>query len=375
MLLYIHIPFCLRKCNYCAFFSQPHSRELEQIYLGALKKEIDLRGSQARGTILTSIYLGGGTPTVLSVSGLARIIDLVTDGFSLDPGMEFTIEANPETIAGKGHVLALKEMGVNRLSLGVQALDDEVLTLLGRKHSSGQAVKAARTAREAGIDNLSLDLIWGLPGQTLRGWIETLKAVVKLQPRHLSCYGLTLEPGTPLSAWVEKNEVRLPGDELQSRMYIHGAEYLESEGYLQYEVSNFARMGYASVHNTGYWDGKDFLGLGPSAVSSVAGARWKNPAGIEDYAGLARSSFQGLAEEEIKGRKLVNERIMMSLRTSKGLNLKEYRHLSGESFCHRFGSLISILHQNHLVRLANGYLRLTKNGMLVSNSIIERFMS
>lgn len=375
MLLYIHIPFCLRKCNYCAFFSKPHSRELEKIYLGALKKEIELRSSRVRGARLTSIYMGGGTPTVLSVSGLARIVDLVAGGFSMSPGMEFTIEANPETIAGKSHVLALMEMGVNRLSLGVQALDDEVLALLGRKHSSSQALKAARTVREAGMDNLSLDLMWGLPGQSLRGWIESLKTVVKLQPRHLSCYGLTLEYGTPLSARVEKNEIRLPADELQSRMYIHGAEYLESEAILQYEVSNFARMGYASVHNTGYWEGKDFLGLGPSAVSSVAGIRWKNPAGIEDYAGLARNSFQGLDEEEIKGRKLINERIMLSLRTSKGLSLKEFHDLTGESFCRCYSSLISILHQNHLVRVANGYLRLTKNGMLVSNSIIERFMS
>ncbi|MFP4235898.1 MAG: radical SAM family heme chaperone HemW [Desulfonatronovibrio sp.] len=375
MLLYIHIPFCLRKCNYCAFFSRPYSRELEQVYLGALKKEIELRSAPVKETVITSIYLGGGTPTVLPAPVLARIIDLVAAGFSLGQGMEFTIEANPETIAGKGHVLALREMGVNRLSLGVQALDDEILTLLGRKHSSSQALKAARTARDAGMDNLSLDLIWGLPGQTLRSWVESLKTLVKLQPRHLSCYGLTVEPGTPLSARVEKNEVRLPADELQARMYIHGAEYLESEGYLQYEVSNFARMGYASAHNTGYWDGKDFLGLGPSAVSSVGGVRWKNPAGIKDYAGLAMSSFQGLAEEEIKGRKFINERIMLSLRTSKGLSLKEYQHLTGESFCRRFDSLINILHQNHLVRVANGYLRLTKNGMLVSNSIIERFIS
>ncbi len=375
MLLYIHVPFCRRKCHYCAFSSQAHIPELEQIYLEALKKEALLRGDQIRGKTVTSIYLGGGTPTLLSASALAGIINLAAASFSLAGGLELSIEANPETIEDKSYPSALKKTGVNRVSLGVQSLDDEALTSLGRGHSSGQALRAARIVRQAGIDNLSIDLIWGLPGQTLRKWIDDLKTVAGLGPKHLSCYGLTLEPGTPLAQKVENNEIQLPDESTQSRMYIHGAEFLESEGILQYEVSNFARMGYSCMHNIGYWEGKQFLGLGPSAVSSVNGVRWMNPSNVKDYARLADSSFMTLDAEKIKDPEMINEQIMLALRTSKGLKLSDYRLLTGHDFYPRHRSLIRALHKNHLVRMANGYLRLTKNGMLVSNSIIERFIS
>ena len=375
MLLYVHVPFCRSKCNYCAFSSQVYSPELEQSYLQALKKEVEIRSGQYKHKRLDSIYFGGGTPTILSISSLARIVELISSGFELNSGVEFTVEANPETVTDKKDIQALRSMGVNRISLGVQSLDDGILMTLGRKHSSSQALKAAGMIMDAGIDNLSLDLIWGLPGQNLRDWIADIKQLVRLQPKHISCYGLTLEPGTPLSGWIEENSIVLPADDHQARMYVHGAEYLESVGLLQYEVSNFARMGYACSHNMGYWEGKDYLGLGPSAVSSVGIVRWTSPAQTGEYADLARNSFHALEKEALTHRDITNERIMLSLRTSRGLKLSEYRKLTGQNFCRRFNHMISVLRKNHLVRMANGYFRLTRNGMLVSNSIIERFIS
>ncbi len=375
MLLYIHIPFCRRKCHYCAFSSQVHVPEMEKLFLKSLKTELRIRADQFRGDEIGSFYLGGGTPTLISPSTLGEIIELAEANFSFAPDLEMTIEANPETIEDPEGLKALKALGINRLSLGVQSLDDQTLFKLGRGHTSAQALRAAQGVLQAGIDNLSVDLIWGLPGQTVQNWLEDLKAVVRLSPRHVSCYGLTLEPGTVMARQVEAGAAVLPDEVQQSRMYILGAEFLESEGFLQYEVSNFSRMGYACRHNTGYWEGEPFLGLGPSAVSSVHGMRWMNPPMVRDYARLSRNRFQGVDREEVKGQALINERIMLALRTSRGLKLSDYRGLTGHDFCSRFNPLIRMLRKNHLVRLANGYLRLTKNGMLVSNSIIERFIN
>ncbi|WP_028574036.1 radical SAM family heme chaperone HemW [Desulfonatronovibrio hydrogenovorans] len=374
MLLYIHIPFCIRKCHYCAFSSQEHIPDLEYLYLEVLKEEAQRRKALAEDRVITSVFLGGGTPTLFSTSSIARITSIIARNFSLASGAEFTIEANPETIIEKTYPSALKSLGVNRISLGVQSLDDEVLASIGREHDSGQALKAMRLIREAGFENFGLDMIWGLPGQTLKGWLDGLKVLTRYRPKHVSCYGLTLEPGTKMQGWVSSGEMFLPEEEVQAKMYIYGAEYLESEGILQYEVSNFARMGYACLHNTGYWEGMDFLGLGPSAVSSMDGQRWRNPVSVRDYAQMVKGSFRDLEFENLNSRDTINERVMLALRTSRGLNLKDYRELTGQDFCSRYRSVIGVLHKNNLIRLANGYLRLTKNGMLVSNSIIEQFI-
>ncbi len=375
MLLYIHVPFCRSKCLYCAFSSQVYTPELEQSYFQALAKEIRIRGDQAGGKEISSIYLGGGTPTLLSALLLTKIIDLAASHFSLAPELEFTVEANPEDIKDKDYPSALKDLGVNRLSLGVQSLDDEILARLGRRHTADQAMRAAVLVREAGLDNLSLDLIWGLPGQTLEGWMEDLETALILDPKHVSCYGLTLEPDTPLARMNEAGQTLLPEDHVQSRMYLLGGQFLESKGLMQYEVSNFARQGFICRHNTGYWEGEEFLGLGPSAVSTVKGIRWKNPGKIQDYSELAESSFKNMELEELDGRKLANERIMLCLRTTKGLKLSDYKESTGEDFLDRFRDQVNALCKNKLAVLSEGRLSLTKTGMLVSNSIIERFIS
>ncbi|MBT8764243.1 radical SAM family heme chaperone HemW [Desulfohalobiaceae bacterium Ax17] len=372
MLLYVHFPFCRKKCNYCAFFSQKLVPEMVQIYLTSLKNEIVFWSNEFNFPAISSIYFGGGTPSLLSSEILDRIINWINKYFHLAPALEFTLEANPESLDKKEKVSALRKIGVNRISLGIQSLNDEDLNFLGRVHTAKQAHTSFRLLREAGFANISLDFIWGLPGQTLPKWLGMLKKVVKLKPEHISCYALTIEPGTKLAQI--KDKLTLPDENEQGKMYVYGGELLESEGYLQYEISNFARIGYSCRHNQGYWDGQDFLGLGPSAVSTIKDKRWQNPANIKDYQKLVEQKYKGLEYEFLDEKKKTNELVMLSLRTSKGLKLKTYRRLTGKNFVQEYATLVNLLHKNHLIRLCNGYLRLTKTGMLVSDTIIERFM-
>jgi len=343
-----------------------------QIYLTSLKNEIIFWSNEFNFPAISSIYLGGGTPSLLSSEILDQIINWINKYFHLAPGLEFTLEANPESLDKKEKVSALRKIGVNRISLGIQSLNDEDLNFLGRVHTAKQAQTSFRLLREAGFANISLDFIWGLPGQTLPKWLGMLKKVVKLKPEHISCYALTIEPGTKLAQI--KDKLTLPDENEQGKMYVYGGELLESEGYLQYEISNFARIGYSCRHNQGYWDGQDFLGLGPSAVSTIKDKRWQNPANIKDYQKLVEQKFKGLEYEFLDEKKKTNELVMLSLRTSKGLKLKTYRQLTGKNFVQEYATLVNLLHKNHLIRLCNGYLRLTKTGMLVSDTIIERFM-
>lgn len=374
MLLYVHIPFCRTKCAYCTFASQEYTQEPAGAYLRLVQQELKVRSRQAKSRKVSSIYIGGGTPTVLPITSLARIVDAVHKNFDPEPGCEFTLEANPENILEMNNLQSFSSMGINRISLGIQSLDDQLLGVLERGHDSRQAIKAARTIRQADFAGLSLDFIWGLPGQTLTGWLAELAHAVQLAPDHLSCYGLGCEPGTRLTARIQAGELEMPGERTQARMYIHGAEYLESCGFLQYEISNFAQMGYGCKHNLGYWAGEPFLGVGPSAVSTIDDRRWKNPSAIRDYQALGEKGFSDLEFERLSHTLKVNELVMLSLRTSRGLNLKDYKTLRGESFSRRYAGVIQALHQNNLIRMAPGYLRLTRNGMLVSDSILEKFM-
>jgi len=267
---------------------------------------------------------------------------------------------------------SLLRYGVNRLSLGVQSLSDEDLRLLGRPHDAGQALAAYALARRVGFANIGLDLMWGLPGQREAQWLEELKTVVGLRPEHLSCYGLTLEPGTPLAEEAAAGRLELPEEGEQGRMYVHGAEYLEAQGYLQYEISNFARMGYVSRHNSGYWEGRDYLGLGPAAVSTLAGRRHENPSDIRAWAAEVKAGTCGQGAVALTPAEKAREMVMLALRTAKGLRLAAYRKATGRDFFKDNEGLITALRQNELIRISDGHLRLTKNGFLVSNVILER---
>jgi oxygen-independent coproporphyrinogen-3 oxidase len=272
------------------------------------------------------------------------------------------------------YLKTLVALGMNRISLGVQTLNDDCLRTLGRRHTQKQALEAVHHVRQAGFNNLNLDFIWGLPGQTAQAWMEQLKLLVRLKPEHLSCYGLSIEPGTVFERIQAQNQLSLPPESEQAKMFVHGAEYLEAQGFLHYEISNFSRLGFACRHNQGYWDGIDYLGLGPAAVSTIKGRRWGNPKTLPLYALALDQGSLGDEAEELTPEIQIREKIMLALRTTRGLNVKKYQKWTGRDFIQTHAALIHTLRQNSLARLSRGYFRFTKNGLLVSNSILERVL-
>ncbi len=382
MLLYIHVPFCRTKCHYCAFHSLPLGKGVNALhdanfkaYVDTLFLELSVWGDRYQGTSVSSIFFGGGTPSLLPARVVDLLIERIAKYFSLTENIEISLEANPESLRTKERMHAFAKAGINRLSLGLQSLDEEYLHMLGRSHKLRDSMYAVMHAREAGISNVNVDLMWGLPGQGVRHWLNTLREVTRMKPNHISAYGLTLEEGTKMEREYQEGRIALPPERDQSVMFMEGAAILEEQGYLHYEISNFARMGFQCRHNLGYWEGNDYLGLGPSATSTVQGRRWTNPYDLQAWA-------KKVVEQDLDGdamvltpRERVLELIMLRLRTARGLRFKAYRALTGRNFMKDHKLLIQALHENGLIRIRDGYLRLTRSGMLVSNSILSNIFS
>ena len=376
MQIYIHVPFCVRKCAYCAFHSWVPGPEEPLVYVDALLQEISLWGERLGNIPVTSVFFGGGTPSLLPPRTVGLILDALGQRFSFAKDAEISFEANPESALELFYLHELAKTGVNRLSIGVQSLDDNLLKTLGRPHSATQAIKAVQAARDADFTNLNLDLMWGIPRQRSRQWLEELKFVcMTLKPEHLSAYGLTLEPGTPLGEQNEREAIHMPSDKQLSHMFMDAADFLEEQGYMHYEISNFSRMGFQCRHNIGYWEGRDYLGLGPSAVSTINNRRWSNPLNLAEYGQAARSGEIGRNGETLDHAAQVTEMIMLRLRTVKGLDLRAYQAFSGENFVARHQRLMDLLYQKGLIRIRNNHLGLTRNGMLVSNTILAKIFA
>lgn len=370
MLLYVHVPFCVRKCGYCAFHSGPFSAPEAERYVGLVLNELDCRGQALGRRTVETVYIGGGTPSLLTPAQIGAILEGAASRFDLEAGAEITLEANPESALKTGFLAEVRTLGVNRLSLGVQSLRDDLLATLGRSHDAARARLAAQAAREAGIENLSLDMIWGLPGQDVSAWLADLAGIVALAPEHVSCYGLSLEEGAPLAESVDAGRLFLPDEEEGARMYLEGSAFLESEGYGHYEISNYARPGRESRHNRGYWSGRDYLGLGPAAVSTLDGRRWANPAGLDEYVRTVAVGVEREGTEVLTADVRRQEMVMLALRTRDGLDLQEFMAATGIEFPRR-DPAVERLRSSGLVRLGAGRLQLTREGMLVSNSVIE----
>ena len=375
MLVYIHVPFCRSKCSYCAFPSAAIGRDPDKIapllkeYLDVLSLEIEQSSLTLGKRSVTSVFFGGGTPSLLPPALVGRVMDKLAGAFSLAEKLEVTLEANPESLRGNAAAKYL-EAGANRLSLGVQSLDDAMLRVLGRPHKAIDGINAVYAARAAGFKNLNVDLMWGLPGQGVRRWLQTLKDVIELAPDHVSSYNLTLEPGTPLEIEHENGALVLPPERDQNIMFMEGAALLESAGYLQYEISNFARMGFQCAHNIGYWEGEEYLGLGPSSTSTIGQKRWTNPASLASWKEQVQKGVDGRAVEILTPKIRILEHIMLRLRTARGLRLKAYKDLTGGDFLKDHEKLVQTLHENGLLRARNGYLSLTRSGMMVSNAVL-----
>ncbi len=378
MLIYIHVPFCKSRCNYCAFHSQtlesglsPAASPMLRSYVDTLLVEIARHADKYGGETVQSVFFGGGTPSLLPPKVLDIIMDRLRRYFNLNPKAEITLEANPESLRLGNPLPAYLQSGFNRLSLGIQSFDDTTLRMLGRPHKAQDGINAINRAREAGFANIGIDLMWGLPGQSMRQWLKTLHHATNLAPDHISSYCLTVESGTAIEKGIESGRLALPPERDQSIMFMEGAAYLESKGYLQYEISNFGRMGYQCRHNLGYWEGAPYLGLGPSATSTVGNKRWTNPASLGAWTELVKSGKLGEKPEILSPKTRVLELVMLRLRTARGLRLKAYKDMTGHDFLRDHQRFAQAMHENGLVRIRNGYMSLTKSGMLVSNSVIS----
>lgn len=366
--LYIHIPFCRQKCAYCDFYSLAGREDRMDDYTDALCAHLAETAAFAASHTVDTVYFGGGTPSYLGEKRLVKILKLIQKKYRLAKDAEITLEANPDSAGDWKTLRALRKAGVNRLSLGMQAADDVLLREIGRIHTMDQVRAAVEAARKAKISNLSLDLIYGLPHQTLEQWRETLSAAVDLMPDHLSCYGLKVEEGTPL--FVRRDTADLPGDEAQAEMYLDTVRFLARHGFRQYEISNFARPGRESRHNLKYWTLQEYAGFGPGAHSDFGGTRYAYGRDLEEYIRGVREGTPMLSEREsIPPLERDTEWLMLRTRTVLGLDPKEFE----TRFRRRFTCLLPFLEQCREAGYAveeEGRWHLTPRGFLVSNQII-----
>ena len=367
--IYVHVPFCRSKCRYCDFYSLScQDDHLMDDYLKAICTHIKETGPLAPGYRVDTVYFGGGTPSFLGADRVAVILTTIRQCFDVSPRAETTFEANPDSITPR-LLRRLKSEGFNRVSLGIQTDDDALLETLGRPHTYADAVTAVEKIRKAGYQNLSVDLMYGLPGQTPERWQDTLVNVLQLKPDHISCYGLKVEKGTPL--YDIKDVCGLPDDDTQADMYLAAVEILKSRNYRHYEISNFAKKDKASKHNLKYWTGGEYLGFGPDASSDFAGKRFAMVRDLRGYIDGILSHGQVIADlQEIPPRERAGEYLMMRLRTSIGISKEEYE----KQYLLPFAPLEEILEncrqRNHALR-SDGRWRLTPEGMLLSNTILS----
>ena len=362
--LYLHIPFCKSKCAYCDFYSLPHSEEKMDDYTAALLRHLEEVAPRCAAHTVDTVYFGGGTPSYLGEKRLIHLLKTVKKRFRVAANAEITLEANPDSAGEWKALRALRKAGFNRLSLGVQAADDDLLRRVGRVHTWEQTLSAAAAARMAGFENLSLDLIYGLPGQTLAAWQDTLRSAAALEPKHLSCYGLKIEPGTPL--WQQRGSADLPDDDTQADMYLWTVDFLRKKGYEQYEISNFAQPGFESRHNLKYWQLEEYAGFGPGAHSDMGGVRFAYERDLDSYiAGELRLSEM----EEIPPLDRDLEYIMLSLRTVQGIDSKYFERQFRQKFQPMEDLLTQYEAHGFAARTEKGW-RLTPRGFFVSNAII-----
>ena len=370
--IYIHIPFCRSKCDYCDFYSLAGREDRMDDYQKALIAQITESAPLARGYSVNSVYIGGGTPTWYGEKRLCELLRLINKKFKVAKDVEISMEANPDSVTEKG-LRAMRRAGVNRVSLGMQSACDRELQDIHRPHTFQQVSAAVAAARKAKIRNLNLDLIFGLPGQTEDSWHETVEAALALSPEHLSCYGLTVEEGTPLAGRVARGG-RLPDDDMQASLYLWTVERLAKAGYEQYEISNFAKPGCQSRHNLKYWMGREYMGFGAAAHSDFGGCRY---AYVRDLEGYIRGVLDGdrlLSESEmIPPRERGGEYLMLRLRTTLGIEEWEYRREFYMNFDPIAAKLSEYEQKGWAVRVGRRW-RLTPEGFLLSNRLIGEIL-
>ena len=367
--IYVHVPFCARKCAYCDFASFAGCEAEWDAYFDALGGEIDAWGNRLREYEARSVFFGGGTPSLVPAGYVAETLKRLGRYVSIAPGCEITVEANPGTL-NPDKLRIYRRSGVNRLSIGAQSFDAELLRFLGRIHTPEQAELAVHMARDAGFANISLDLMYALPGQTMETWAATLNRALSLPIAHLSAYSLIVEEGTEMERRVRAGEVRVPDDDAVNDMQRYAVRRLADAGFMRYEISNFTRPGFESRHNLTYWDGGEYLGLGSAAHSLVDNCRFANPPELDRY--LAGKRMLNRTERSAADRR--EEMLMLATRTVRGLDLNRWRAEFGESLEETRKKEICKLENYGLVEISGGFLRLTQAGLELQDSVVLELM-
>lgn len=367
--IYVHIPFCVKKCDYCDFLSGPANAESQKAYVEALLCEIE---AQKDGTdrSVTSVFIGGGTPSAIKAEWIEKILEKLKEKFKISPVAEITMEANPGTLT-KENLSIYKECGINRISLGLQSTLDSELKALGRIHTFQEFLESYQMVRETGFENVNVDLMSAIPGQTYEHWVQNLRTVAELKPEHISAYSLIVEEGTPFY----DRELDLPDEETEYKMYEDTAAVLAEYGYEQYEISNYAKAGYACRHNIGYWKRIDYLGLGLGASSLYDGIRYQHTEHMQEY--LEKSSepehlkinIEPLEEED-----KWEEFMFLGLRMTKGVCEAEFEEMFGKKMPDRYKQILEKYKKTGFMEQENGWWRFSRKGIHVSNQILAEFL-
>ncbi len=373
--VYIHVPFCKKKCNYCDFYSVKWDDEWENKYTEAVMNEIkgykEMLGDKY---IVDTVYFGGGTPTIIKPSNLKRILDSINIVADIDNDAEISMEANPNTLTDE-NLDQYKESGINRLSIGIQSLNDEILKKIGRIHNSSEALEAIDRAKKHGFENINADAMFNIPSQTTIDIEDTLSKIMERGVKHISFYSLKLEKGTPMYSMEQKNLITMPDEDEERNMYYKGRIVMEKNNLLQYEISNFAVEGFECRHNLKYWNQEEYIGIGPSAHSFMNSIRYSNPSDLKLYCKSAEeNNFSRIIQEEMNDEDLMFEYIMLRLRLMRGLDSIELKRKFNVDFNEKYKEQIKYLIDNKLIEYNGSIVKLTQRGMDISNYVFEEFM-
>ena len=375
--LYIHIPFCVKKCSYCDFLSAPATEQTKEAYMAALFAEIGGRAKDYKERIVTSIFIGGGTPSLLSGDSIRQLMEHIREGFSLAPDAEITMEVNPGTVTAE-KLTAFYGAGINRLSIGMQSAQEQELKILGRIHDFDGFCQVYREAVEAGFTNINVDVMSGLPGQTLASYKDTLEKVLRLEPmpQHISAYSLIVEEGTPFAAMADRGELPLPEEDTERAMYEETIEVLAGYGFHRYEISNYALDGYECRHNVGYWIRRDYLGFGIGAASLIDNVRFQNGRDLNAY--LAHPLACREEQQPLTTQEQMEETMFLGLRLIRGVSYPEFARCYGQTLEEVYGEVIARNEADGLLTVREDEtgrrLMLTGRGLDVSNYVMAQFL-
>ena len=370
--IYIHIPFCATKCYYCAFNTYAFHKEEAKAYLTALRTEMELYTSETAP--LQTIFIGGGTPSILSVDALAQLFTDIHQHFQITQDAEITVECNPGTV-DREKLKVMRDNGVNRLSFGLQAMQDETLKQLGRIHTVAEFLQSYCLAREGGFENINVDLIFALPEQTMEAWHHTLNETISLEPEHISAYNLVMEETTPFYERWQAGELHLPTEDTEADMFQYTIDTLTKHGYAHYEICNFAKPNHFARHNLVYWDNQPCIGLGAGACGYVKGVRYTNIRGIAPYINKLSQCHKPIVDtERMTGHAEKSETLMLALRKRDGISIDAYRDRFGEDVDIAFGSILKKWIGLQLLERTATHLRLTPHGLFLANEVFIELM-